>query len=100
MKDHRALVYLYHMRNFDLTVKHIPGKLNIVPDTLSRLSGESNEKPLSLEPALASICRNVPANQPYKAATPREFELAASRLESVERIQDDRELLSNAEEGI
>ena len=91
--DHRALVYLYHMQdasnmltrwaialqNFDFTVEHIPGKLNIVPDTLPRLFGDVNPKLAVNESALASICRNVPNDRPYHRARPRDFEISLSR---------------------
>ena len=61
------------LQNFDFTVKHVAGKLNIVPDALSRLFGEVEEEPLPQEPALASICRNVPSDRPYRAPGPRDF---------------------------
>ena len=73
--DHSALRYLYSMQDtsniltrwaialqsYDFTVEHKPGKLNIIPDTLSRLSNfEHSEMRVALH--LAPICRNVPDN--------------------------------------
>ncbi len=56
------------LQGFDFTVVHIPGKLHVVPDTLSRLFGEvtedssvgsiSNPAELPSHIPLASICRN------------------------------------------
>ena len=110
MTDHRAIVYLYHMQdtsnvltrwaialhNFDFTVKYAPGKLSVVPDNLSRVCIEIESKPIMHERALASICRNLPVGQPYRPATPREFEITASTLENVERVQDYREVFTSA----
>ena len=48
-------------RDFDLTVKHVAGKLNVVPDVLSRLFGDVEEESFPQEPALASICRTFQA---------------------------------------
>ena len=68
--DHRALlVYLYDMQdtsnmltrwaialqNFDSTVKHVAGKIYVVPDALPRLL-ELSTKNSANDPALASIC--------------------------------------------
>ena len=45
------------LQSYDFTVKHKPGKLNIIPDTLSRLFNCEHS-----EMRVASICRNVPDN--------------------------------------
>ena len=108
--DHRALVCIYHMQdtsnmltrwaialqNFGFTVKHVAGKPNIVPDTLSRLLRNINKKLVSNDPALASICRNAPNDRPYHRAGPRDFEISARSLEQSELVQNDRESFASA----
>ena len=107
--DHRALVYLYHMQdtsnmlthwaialqNFGFTVKHISGKLNIVPDTLSRFFGDANPKLAVNGSALASICRNIPNDRPYHSARPRDFEISTQSLDQLEPVQIDCELFAS-----
>ena len=73
------------LQSFDFTVEHKPGKLHVVPDTLSRLFGEIPEDTtqgktslpdvLPPKPRLASICRDVPQDGlPYCPPTPRAYE--------------------------
>lgn len=64
--DHQALTHLYYVQDtsymltrwaiafqyFDVTVKHVAGKLNVLPDTLSRLFGHAEPDPISYEPIL------------------------------------------------
>ena len=83
-------------QNFDFTVKHVAGKSNVVPDALSRLFGELEEEPLPQEPALASICRNVPSDRPYRAPGPRDFQVSSQNLEDVDIVQNDSELFARA----
>ena len=89
--DHAALTHLYYMQDtstmltrwaitlqgFDFTVEQKLVKLHVVPDTLSRLFGDTPEdttqakKSLSevllSQSKLASICRNAPEDgQPYR----------------------------------
>ena len=74
--NHSALRYLYSMQytsnaltrwaiallqSHDFTVEHKPGKLNIIPDTLSRLFNFEYSK-MRVAPYLAPICRNAPDN--------------------------------------
>ena len=86
------------LHNFDFTVKHVAGKLNVVPDALSRLFGELEEEPLPQEPALASLCRNVPSDRPYRAPGPgpRDFQVSSRNLEVVDLVQNDSKLFASA----
>ena len=73
--DHSALRYLYSMQDTssmltlwaialqssDFTVEHKPWKLNVIPDTLSRLFNFENSE-MRVLPHLAPICRNVSDN--------------------------------------
>ena len=80
------------LQNYDFTVKHVPGKLNVVPDMLSRVFSEVNGEPIPSEPRLAAICRNVPIDGPYYPPGPREHELSSSNLHDVAPVESVREL--------
>ena len=80
------------LQNFDFTVKHAGRKSKVLPDALSRLFGEVEEKPLLHEPALASICQTVPSDSPYRAPGPRDFQVSSLNLEVVDLVQNDSEL--------
>ena len=76
--DHNALRDLHSMQDtsnmltrwaialqsYDFMVEHKPGKLNIIPDTLSRLFNFEHSE-MRVAPRLAPICRNVPDNPAY-----------------------------------
>ena len=47
------------LQSHDFTVLHKPGKLHVVPDTLSRMFTFEHQQDIDL-PSLAPICRNVP----------------------------------------
>ena len=83
-------------QNDDFTVKHVPGKLNVVLDTLSRIFSEVDGKPLPSEPQLAAICRNVPDDQPFHPPVPREYKLSARNLDEIVPVQSDRKIFASA----
>lgn len=106
--DHAALRYLYTMQDtanmltrwaialqsFDFSVQHKPGKLHVVPDTLSRLFVFENEQD-RLMSTLTPICRNVPDDPKLQTAIPtRPYQVAADKLNYTQPVSSDRELLS------
>ena len=52
------------LQSYDFTVEHKQGKLNIIPDTLSRLFNFEHSE-MRVAPHLAPIRRNVPDTPPY-----------------------------------
>ena len=61
------------LQTYDFTIKHVPGKLDVVPDTLSRTFSEVDGKPLPSEPQLAALCHErVPDDQLFHLPNPRE----------------------------
>ena len=118
--DHAALTHLCCMQDtsnmstrwtialqtFDFTVEHKPGKLRVVPDTLSRLFCDIPEDTtlgkmslfdvLPSQPRLASICRNAPQDgQPYRPPTPRAYEVHSNNLNELCLVESDRELFTS-----
>ena len=108
--DHSALRCLYSMQDtsnmltrwaialqsYDFTVEHKPGKLNIIPDTLSRLfSFEHSE--MRVVSHLAPICRNVPDN-PALHGPPRlrPYQVNTHNLDKIQPVESDRELSTGA----
>ena len=83
------------LQNCDFIVKHISGKLNIIPDRLSRLFGDVNPK-LAVNESLASICRNVQNDKPYHSARPRNFEISTQSFNQLEPVLNDCELFASA----
>ena len=115
-QDHAALTHLYYMQDtstrqtiafqgFDFSVEHKPGKLHVVPHTLSRFFGDTPEgttqgKSLSdvlpSQPRLASICRNVPEDgQPQCSPSPRVYEVHSDNLNEINLVESDRELFAS-----
>ena len=108
--DHSALRYLYSMQDTsnmltrwaialqssDVTVEHIPGKLNIIPDTLSRLFNFEHSE-MRVTPHLAPICKNVPDN-PALHGLPklRPYQVNSQNLDQVQPVESDRKLFTSA----
>ena len=106
--DHAALRYLYTMQDtsnmltrwaialqsFDFTVRHKPGRLHVVPDTLSRLFAFDHQQQLDT-PQLTPICRNVPEDPAMHSNVPRRpYQVSADRLDNLQPVQSDRELFA------
>ena len=84
------------LHNYDFTVKHVLGKLNVVLDMLSRAFSEVNGEPIPCEPRLAEVCCNAPIDGPYYPPGPRECELSACNLHDVAPVESDCELFMSA----
>ena len=82
------------LRSFDFTVRHKPGRLHVVPDTLSRLFAFDHQQQLDA-PQLAPICRNVPEDPALHSNVPRRpYQVSADRLDNLQPVQSDRELFA------
>ena len=82
------------LQSFDFTVQHKPGKLHVVPDTLSRMFACEHQQEIAV-PSLAPICRNVPDEPELQTArTPRPYQIAAGKLANLEPVRSDRELFN------
>ena len=108
--DHSALRYLYSMQDissiltrwaialqsYDLTVEHKPGKLNIIPDTLSRLFNFEHSE-TRVAPHLAPVCRNVPNNSALHGPPRlRLYRVNSHNLDEIQPVESDRELFTSA----
>ena len=84
------------LQNHDVTVKHVPEKLNVVPGMLAHAFSEVKGESIPSELRLAAIGRNVPIDGPYYPPGPRQYEPSASNLHDVAPGESDRELLMSA----
>ena len=106
--DHSALRYLYSMQgtsnmltrwvialqSYDVTVEHKPGKLNIIPDTLSRLFNFEHSD-MRFAPHLAPVCRNVPDNPALHGAPRlRPYQVDSHNLDEIQPVESDRKLFT------
>ena len=81
------------LQSYDFTVELKPGtKLNIIPDTLSRLFNFEHS-----EMRVAPICRNVP-NYPALHGPPRSrpYQVNSHNLDDIQPVESDRELFTSA----
>lgn len=84
-------------QSFGFTVKHLPGKLNVVPDALSRLfSEELHGELVPSEPRLAAICRNVSHDQWCSPRAPPEYEVSVHTLNDIVPVESYRDFFSSA----
>ena len=84
------------LQSYDFTVEHKPGKLNIIPDTLSRLF-KCEHSEMRVAPHLAPIWRNVPDN-PALHGPPRSrpYQVNSHNLDDFQPVESDRELFTSA----
>ena len=108
--DHSALRYLYSMQDtsnmltrwaialqsYDFTLEHKPGKLNIIPDTLSRLFNFEHSE-MRVAPHLAPVCMYVPDN-PALHGPPRlrSYQVNSHNLDEIQLVESDREQFTSA----
>ena len=107
---HSALRFLYSMQDtsdmltrwaialqsHDFTVEHKPGKLNIIPDTLSRLFNFEHSE-MRVASHLAPICRNVPDNPAlHRPPRLRSYQVNSHNLDGIQPVESDHELFTSA----
>ena len=84
------------LQSFDFTVEHKPGRLNVIPDALSRLF-EFEKKEENVAPLLAPICRNVPENPAlHGESVHRLYQVSAENLDEIAPVSSDRELFTTS----
>ena len=82
------------LQYFDITVQHKPGKLHVVPDTLSRMFAFEHQQEVAV-PSLAPICRNIPDDPKLQSArVPRPYQISADKLANLKPVRSDREHFS------
>ena len=84
------------LQSYDFTVEHKPGKLNIIPDPLSRLFNFQHSE-MRVAPHLAPICRNVPDNLALHGAPRlRPYQVNLHNLDKIQPSESDREFSTSA----
>ena len=84
------------LQSYDVTVEHKPGKLDIIPDTLSRLFNVEHSE-MRDAPHLAPICRNVPDSSALHGPQRlRPYQVNSHNLDEIQPVESDRELFTSA----
>ena len=82
------------LQSYDFPVQHKPGKLHVVPDTLSRMFAFEHQQEIALL-SLTPICRNVPDDPKFQTARPpRPYQIYGDKLDDLEPVRSGRELFS------
>ena len=75
------------LQSFDFTVRHKPGRLHVVPDTLSRLFAFDHQQQLDA-PQLTPICRNVPEDPALHSNVPRRpYQVSSDRSDNLQPVK-------------
>ena len=84
------------LQSYDCTVGHKPGKLDIIPDTLSGLFNFGHSK-IMVAPHLASIRRNVPDNAALHGSLRlRPYQVNSHNLDKILPVESDRKRFTSA----
>ena len=85
------------LQSYDFTVEHKPGKLSIIPNTLSRLFNFEHSEIMRFAPHLAHICRNVSDNPALHGLhRSRLYQVNSHHLDEIQPVKSDRELFTSA----
>ena len=80
------------LQSYDFTVEHKPGKMNIIPDTLSRPFNFEHS-----EMRVAPICRNVPENAAlHGLPRSRPYQVNSHNFDEIQPVESDRECFTSA----
>ena len=73
-----------------------PGKLNTIPDTLSRLFNFEHSE-IRVAPHFAPICRNVPVNSAlHGPPILRPYQVNSQNLDGIQPVESDRAFFTSA----
>ena len=83
-------------RTYDCTVGHKPGRVGIIPDTLSRLFNFEHSK-RRVAPHLASIRRNVPDNPALHGSLRlRLYQVSShNNLDKIQPVESERKIFTS-----
>ena len=84
------------LQSYSFTVEHKPGRLNIIPGTLSRLFNFEHSK-RRVAPYLAPICRNVPDNPAlHGPLRSKPYQVKSHHLDEIQPVESDRKVFTSA----
>ena len=84
------------LQSYDFTIENKPGRLNIIPDTLSRLFNFEHSK-MRAATHLAYICRNLPDNTAvHGPLRSRRYQANSYHFDKIQPVESDRKLFTSA----
>ena len=96
--NHMFTRWVIALQSYDFTAEHKAGKLNIIPDTLSRLFNFQHSE-VRVASHLAPIYRNVQyPDNPALHGLPRlrPYQVNSHNLDEIQPVESDRELFTSA----